>query len=202
MSMSNSWKHWQLPASIYCSLCLPDNLYCVGGDVKPCSIQSNPVVCERTALRGEKHPGCVWSYSWAVECLAVSVLHRSVRWHCIICVLKCGSIKSLCYYRGYRAVLLRVWSLNLLYTVYKLTEVQSSGHRVDYIWWIHTTMTFCNCKSLFFIWEQRCLISDPLLDIWQLQPCIDVGHMINMDVDLLCMCAKTTGLGLDLESVA
>ena len=21
--------------------CLPDNLYCVGGDVKPCSIQSN-----------------------------------------------------------------------------------------------------------------------------------------------------------------
>jgi len=24
--------------------CLPYNLYCVGGDVKPCSNQSNPVV--------------------------------------------------------------------------------------------------------------------------------------------------------------
>jgi len=42
---SPNWRGVHITLWMLSFHCLPDNLYCVGGDVKPCSIQSNPLKC-------------------------------------------------------------------------------------------------------------------------------------------------------------
>jgi len=49
---------------------LPDNLYCVGGDVKPCSIQSNPIVAN---LKEYLHRALVFLFSAGSKSVNVCV---------------------------------------------------------------------------------------------------------------------------------